>query len=228
MQNIERNSTIHSRESPSQPDFSGIITLVDRDEDIITIKDAESAKRAITTSLQTRRLREMWFAGEQEMLLYARATKGAVRFVVFSSADHAGSAWAMPRVKIWQMDGSSPTREIVLHLCSVKGAEGSGVPNPRTPAHYNVLFPRSVSDDTRSAPVHWLVDPEETVEAQARRHAILWEQCKAAILENAREWEAANNENGSLRLALSLEGEQTKISAICRDPLSCHSTRPVA
>jgi hypothetical protein len=61
------------------------ISLIDGVERIPIIRDAASAQRAIESSLQTRRVRDMWFAGEEEMVLYSMAEKGAVRFLVFSS-----------------------------------------------------------------------------------------------------------------------------------------------
>jgi len=208
------------------PTDLSVIQLIDHDRAIVHVTDEISRRRSVDASLQTKRLRDMWFAGEEEMLLYAAAAGGAVRFLVLSSADPTGAHWTEPRFQVWQLAGSTPSREIVLHLCYLSGAEGSGAAHRsgKSPAHYNVLLPQRAPADTSAdfaltsadaaatshaaAPIAaraWLIDPQETVDTQKRRRFALWELCKAAVLENARLWKMSNDDAASSRLARLLQ-----------------------
>jgi hypothetical protein len=106
-------------------------------------------------------------------------------------------------VQLWQAPDASPTREIVLHLCSYSGKEGSGLPDTRAPARYNVLMAKQADGSVTG---HWPIDAEESNDSRAQRHALLWEQCLASVLQNAIRWEATRweQEASSLRLVRSL------------------------
>ena len=189
------------------PDCLTNINLVDKPEQCIDIVDAETAHAAKQQSLQTRRLNNMWFAGESELLLYAKATQGAVRFRVLSSNDYNGDGWAQnPRIQVWQVEGSCPTREIVLHLCTYNSREGTGAPDVREPAHYNLLIAELADGSTCG---HWPVDGVVDGDPVARAvlDLRLWQICKVAVVQNASRWatKCREEEVSSLQLAHTLQ-----------------------
>jgi len=113
--------------------------------------------------------------------------------------------WAVSRTHVFQSGRANPTREIVLHLCTLSGREGTGSPGTRPPAHYNVLLAKHAGRRTSG---HWPIDPHESDAQRRQRHALLWEQCKAAVLENAARWQTNNriNDENSMRLIRTMFG----------------------
>ena len=183
------------------------INLVDKPEHCIHIVDAETAHAAKQQSLQSRRLNNMWFAGESELLLYAKSTQGAVRFRALSSSDYNGDGWAKnPRIQVWRVDGSQPTREIVLHLCTYNGREGTGLQDTREPAHYNLIMAELADGSTCG---HWPIDRSMGGDqaARAATDLRLWQICKASVVQNASRWETKCREEEvkSLQLAHTLQ-----------------------
>ena len=207
------------KQSTAPPACLALVKLIDSDSDLIDVVDQASAKRALQVSLQTKRLRDRHYAGDPEMILYSMATKGAARFLVFSSID-VRVKWASPRVQIFQSPRSNPTREIVLHLCTLSGREGTGLTGTPAAAHYNVLLAKLPDGCTRG---YWNVDPHETEPQRERRHALLWEQCKAAVFDNAIRWKTIRRleDESSTRYIRTLFGTGDI------DPSARHAFRPV-
>ena len=81
------------KQSTAPPACLSLVRLVDSDSEVIDVTDHASAKRAVQASLSTKRLRDMHYAGDPEMVLYSMATKGAVRFLVLASEDMQAN-WA--------------------------------------------------------------------------------------------------------------------------------------
>ena len=198
-------------ELESQPsEMPGCLTninLVDKPEHCIHIVDAKTAHAAKQQSLESRRLNNMWFAGESELLLCAKSTQGAVRFRLLSSSDYNGDGWAKnPRIQVWQVDGSQPTREIILHLCTYNGREGTGLPDAREPAHYNLIMAELADGSTCG---HWPIDRSMDGDqaARAATDLRLWQICKASVVQNASRWETKCREEEvkSLQLAHTLQ-----------------------